>query len=98
MSAARNFPPALFPLGAIYATPGAFTALGRAGLTPWALLTRHRSGDWGEICEEDRGLNEWSISNGERIFSVYQLPTGERVWVITEADRASTMLLLPCEY
>lgn len=98
MSAARNRPPALFPLGAIYATPGAITAIGRAGLTPWALLTRHQTGDWGDICAADRGLNEWSIDNGERIFSVYQLPTKAVVWVISEADRSNTTLLLPEEH
>lgn len=98
MSAAHNLPAPLFELGAIYATPGAIRALGRAGGSAWWLLRRHRSGDWGSIDAADCELNAWSIEHGERILSVYDLPTGARVWVITEWDRSATTLLLPSEY
>ena len=90
---------ALFPLGQIVATPGALSALGAEGVTPFALLSRHLSGDWGELTQEARDENELSLREGFRIFSAYKLPrTGQRIWVITEADRSATTLLLPDEY
>jgi hypothetical protein len=61
-------------------------------------LERHLSGDWGEVCEEDRQENELSEKNGWRILSAYTLKNGVVIWVITEADRPSTCFLLPSEY
>jgi hypothetical protein len=90
---------ALFPLGQIVATPGALSALGGEGISSDALLTRHVSGDWGELSEDDRRENELSIKEGFRILSAYKLPrTGAKLWIITEADRSVTTLLLPDEY
>ena len=60
-----------------------------------ALPNRHLSGDWGDLCEEDRQLNDEAVENGSRVLSAYVLTTGEKLWVITEADRSSTCLLLP---
>ena len=61
-------------------------------------LSRHESGIWGEIDEHDRKENELSLENGFRLMSVYSLSTGVKLWVITEADRSSTCILLPEEY
>lgn len=88
----------LFALGVIVATPGALDAFETSADDYSALLDRHQAGDWGEIEEEDRGVNEEALKEGARIFSVYQLSGGTKVWIITEADRSSTCILLPEEY
>lgn len=88
----------LFPLGQCVATPGALAALEEAGQTPADFLNRHVSGDWGDIHPADKGMNEQALKDGARIFSVYRTSKGVKVWVITEADRASTCVLLPDEY
>ena len=88
-----------FALGQIVATPGALLALEFAQVGPSEYLNRHMCGDWGEVDEHDRAENELSIEKGFRILSAYTLPrTGVKVWVITEADRSSTAILLPDEY
>ena len=62
-------------------------------------MQRHVTGDWGELSEEDRRENELSVKEGFRILSAYKLPrTGVKLWIITEADRSATTLLLPDEY
>ena len=63
-----------------------------------SLLARHVSGDWGQLDAEDQAANEQALAYGTRILSAYDLATGERVWIITEADRSATTLLLPSEY
>jgi hypothetical protein len=88
----------LFDLGALVATPGALDALSEAGVAPRQLVRRHASGDWGELNPHDRRENEYSLKHGFRLLSSYPLGTGEKVWIITEADRSSTCLLLPEEY
>ncbi len=88
----------LFPLGQVVATPGALESLTQAGQDGAQLLSRHVTGDYGDIPAEDRQENELSVEKGFRIMSVYTLSTGEKVWIITEADRSSTTLLLPDEY
>lgn len=98
MSAAEGGHP-LFDLGRVVATPGAMDLLVCAGENSARLLERHASGDWGEIPPEDARENERSLKYGFRIVSSYPVGgDGERVWVITEADRSSTCLLLPSEY
>lgn len=69
-----------------------------AGQDPAELLSRHVTGDWGEIPEEDEKENQLSVEKGFRILSSYVLATGEKVWVITEADRSATTILRPDEY
>lgn len=87
-----------FSLGQIVATPGALRALAESGEQPFDLLYRHASGDWGELDEEDKRENELSLREGYRLLSAYRLRTGEKLWIITEADRSVTTLLLPDEY
>ena len=103
----KVFDKPLFRLGQILATPGALAALDRLGVEPlFLVLGRHVLGDYGDLCDEDRELNTHSLTNGMRIFSSYKLTassgdstSSETVcWVITEADRASTTILLPSEY
>ena len=85
------------PLGRVVATPGALRVLVEAGEDPLSLLSRHYSGDWGELDTHDRKENELSLKNGWRVLSSY--PVGEKkVWIITEADRSVTTVLLPEEY
>ena len=90
--------PPLFALGRLVATPGALQLLTLVQQTPLEFLARHSRGDWGECCPEDASENDFSVKAGFRIFSVYQTRTGEKLWVITEADRSVTTLLLPNEY
>ncbi len=90
---------ALFPLGQLVATPGALALLAGAGENPAVLLARHVSGDWGEVPPEDARENELSVREGFRIVSSYPVGSGgARVWLITEADRSTTCILLPEEY
>jgi hypothetical protein len=84
-------------LGRVVATPGALRLLEVAGDHPFELLARHAAGDWGELCAFDRCQNEIALSDGYRVFSSYKVPAG-RVWIITEADRSVTTILLPEEY
>lgn len=88
----------LFPLGQVVATPGALAALAKAGQGPQDFLTRHVSGEWGDLSEEDRRENQISLERGFRLLSSYRTNAGEKLWIITEADRASTCILLPEEY
>jgi hypothetical protein len=87
-----------FNPGQIFTTPGAWEALGEDLELATMLLARHVSGDWGDVCPEDRGLNNEALRLGGRLMSVYKLPMAETVWLITEADRQSTTVLLPAEY
>ncbi|MBN1814476.1 MAG: hypothetical protein JXA14_21730 [Anaerolineae bacterium] len=91
-------PKPLFDLGQIVGTPGALHALQEAGQDPAQFLNRHVTGDWGDLGEEDKAENELSVQKGFRILSAYQLSTGTKVWLITEADRSATTFLLPEEY
>ena len=87
-----------FRLGQMLATPGVLQALERSGDSLPVLIRRHQCGDWGETDPEDAQMNEDALREGGRVFSVYILRSGVKVWVITEADRAATTALLPSEY
>ena len=76
---------AKFHPGQIVATPGALEALQDAGQTPHEFLVRHLSGDWGDLDQEDRSLNDAAVIDGSRILSAYTTRKGERLWIITEA-------------
>lgn len=85
--------PVTVPLGGLYATPGALAL----GIDLGALLGRHAAGDWGDVDADDRATNRRALLTGARLLSAYQTPAG-RVWIITEADRSATTVLLPSEY
>src|SRR5664279_1811625 len=96
-----------FELGQLCQTPGAQTVLQRYRVNPFLLLGRQVRGDWGYICKDDARANEDALREGARLLSSYTLPPplseGEtlapaKVWVITEADRSVTTILLPEEY
>jgi len=87
----------LFPLGMVMATPGALDLLDRHGINATTYLMRHRQGNFGTICPTDVQENLFAVGHGLRIFSAYDIGR-ERLWIITEADRSSTTLLLPAEY
>jgi hypothetical protein len=84
------------PLGKVVATPGALILLSEAGKDAFSYLARHAMGDWGELCAFDRRQNEIALRSGHRVLSSY--PVGGKVWIITEADRSVTTILLPEEY
>ena len=88
----------LFSLGQIVATPGALQAMETAGNSAREFLVRHALGDWGELCEEDRQSNDEAMADDLRILSAYRLNDGTKIWIITEADRSVTTVLLPEEY
>jgi hypothetical protein len=90
--------PARFPLGRTLITPGALEALEESGEAGGTFLARHVTGDWGDCCPEDAAENELSVAEGFRVFSVYHTSKGVKLWVITEADRSATTILLPSEY
>jgi hypothetical protein len=82
----------------IVATPGALAALEASGEVPVEYLARHIAGDWGDVDEHDRRENELSLIHGFRLLSAYTLNSGTKIWIITEADRSVTTVLLPEEY
>ncbi len=95
----------LFDLGMIVATPACLSALQASGETADKFLRRHVTGDFGELSDDDRLLNEQAVISGDRILSAYILSDKgkTKIWVISEAKdddgrRASTCLLLPSDY
>ena len=87
-----------FPLGTVVATPGALALMEKSAESPATFLRRHVAGDWGALNEEDFQENETSLREGLRLLSAYLTQAGEKLWVITEADRSATTILLPEEY
>lgn len=82
--------------GRLYALPGVLAAVPLEALLE--ALRRHQSGDWGEICDEDKRANNRALHSGERLLSAYRAKDGMKFWIITEADRSVTTFLLPSEY
>jgi hypothetical protein len=94
---------AKFQPGEIVATPGAIEAMRASGQNAQDFLGRHLRGDWGDLDDEDRKLNDEALIDGSRLLSAYATKQGDKLWVITEAvgddgRRAATTLLLPSEY
>jgi hypothetical protein len=87
-----------FSLGQVVATPAALEALEQSGEPFQKFLTRHVVGDWGELDSEDVEANERALREDERLLSAYHTAKGEKLWIITEADRSVTTLLLPSDY
>ena len=86
-----------FELGRLVATPGALAKLDECGVMAAVLLAQHAAGDWGDLCPEDAAENELSLKQGFRLMSVYHVDR-IKFWLITEADRSATTILLPEEY
>lgn len=87
----------LFPMGLLLATPGALALLKEVHRTPFDFLERHQCGDWGDVDPEDAKANTAALHYGTRLLSAYNCGS-RKLWVITEADRSSTCLLLPEDY
>lgn len=85
-----------FSLGQMLMTPGVLEEIHPEEVM--RALRKHSAGDWGDCCEDDRRANDMALDDGSRIFSVYHDRFGRKFWIITEADRASTTVLLPSEY
>ena len=83
-----------FLLGRTVATP----AVMALGIDLSSFMHRHHCGDWGDLCEEDKQANEEALAEDFRILSCYHAGNGRRIYIITEADRSSTCILLPEEY
>ena len=88
----------LFDLGQTVMTIGAQEALAESNQLPNEFLARHQTGEYGDICEDDRQENNLSLKENFRILSAYKTAKGVKFWVITEADRSVTTILLPSEY
>ena len=87
-----------FDLGQVVGTPAALDALAQSGQDAACFVRRHAAGDWGDICAQDRDVNEAALVDGDRLMSVYTTARGDTIWIITEADRSSTCVLLPEDY
>ena len=87
---------AKFPLGEMVITHNALAILDTADVL--AALARHAVGDWGDICDEDKAINEQSLQYGHRLMSTFTDPRGTKFWIITESDRSATTALLPEDY
>jgi hypothetical protein len=87
-----------FPLGRLVATPHALSVLTDQGIPPVTLLERHARGDWGDLEAEDIQANQDALAHGWRLFSSYAVGQDIKVWIITEADRSVTTILMPDDY
>ena len=96
-SNSATYLPPRFTLGQIVATPAVLEHLERHGVNASEYLNRHVRGDWGDVPSEDAKENEFAVTRRLRLLSSYTI-AGERVWIITEADRSVTTLLLPSDY
>ncbi len=90
--------PVRFQLGRLFMTPGAIEALEEAGQQPQEFISRHARLERGELCDDDQRENLFSVDKPLRIFSAYKTARGDKLWLITEADRSATTILLPSEY
>jgi hypothetical protein len=85
-----------FALGQLLMTPGV-----QAKIPPSEMvqaLGRHARGDWGDLGDEDRRSNDMALKGDARLLSAYHTRDGIKFWIITEADRSATTVLLPDEY
>ena len=90
----------LFALGQVVITASAKRTMEQRGQWPivQTMLNRHALGDWGDLCPDDIQANNDALHNGARLLSAYQFEDGFKVWIITEADRSATTILLPEDY
>ena len=91
-----------FEPGNVQSTPGVNAKLKDVGFMRFMIvsLNRHINGDWGNMCDEDKAANEEALADGLRLMSVYKRMDhpDDTIWIITEADRSATTILLPSEY
>ena len=87
---------ASFATGIVVITPNALDQLTPADIQRG--LQRHQAGDWGDLGEEDWQENDQAVQAGMRLLSSYRSDSGVQFWIITEADRSATTLLLPDDY
>jgi hypothetical protein len=87
-----------FSLGKLVATPGALAAITESGQHPWDFIVRHMAGDWGDVDQEDKAANDQALEDCSRLLSAYTTAKGKKLWIITEADRSATTILLRQEY
>lgn len=92
----HTIPMAKFRLGRIVSTPNALESLTHDDILTG--IQRHQAGDWGDVNEHDRQANERALIEGTRLWSVYKASNGIKFWIITEADRWSSTVLLPEDY
>jgi hypothetical protein len=92
----QTIPVAVFRLGRIVTTPNALQSLTQDDILVG--IQRHQAGDWGNLGDDDRVANDQSLAQGGRIVSAYNAMNGTRFWLITEADRSRTTILLPEDY
>jgi len=93
---AKNVPVALFRLGHIVATPNALLKLSQDDILQG--IQRHQAGDWGDVDDHDRQANDRALTDGSRLVSVYYSAKQIKFWIITEADRSATTVLMPEDY
>ena len=91
-----KIPRALFRIGRLVATPNAMEKLQQADIL--GALRRHQAGDWGDVNDEDCQANNLALREMTRIFSVYHSFRNLKFWIITEADRSVTTVLMPEDY
>jgi hypothetical protein len=96
MPTSRPTGPPRFPLGQVVITPSALEAVSLEDVSH--LLARHQTGDWGDCDLDDAAANDWALTNDARLLSVYHTATNIRFWILTEADRSVTTVLLPDDY
>jgi hypothetical protein len=92
----KSIPVAKFRLGHLVATPNALSQLTDKDILSG--IQRHQSGDWGDLDEHDREANNRALTEGTRLLSAYRASNGVKFWIITEADRSVTTVLLPEDY
>lgn len=91
-------PSPAFSLGRLIATAGVHALVQEGRINPSFYLNRHLSGDWGDLCDDDRRSNDYALENGQQILSSYKVAPDLTLWIITEWDRSATTLLFPEEY
>lgn len=89
-----------FDLGSVVYTIGVGKLIKQVGIEELIkCVARHSQCDWGDLCEEDKQLNDSAVVDGGRILSCYHIGCDNtKIWIITEADRSYTTILLPEEY
>jgi hypothetical protein len=92
----QTIPVAVLRLGRIVATPNALESLTQDDILLG--IQRHQAGDWGNLTDDNRTANDRALAQGGRIVSAYNAMNGTRFWLITEADRSTTTILLPEDY